>query len=76
MLLPLMLALTAGAGPAAGTSDGILTADGGVCLATGYCAVPDRGRAPTAGIMYLALGLVGTGVTVLRTGRHRVTTEQ
>ncbi len=76
MLFPLILALTAAAGPAEGPSDALLTANGGVCLATGYCAVPDRGRAPLAGIMYLALGLVGTGVTVFRGTSNKKTSDE
>jgi hypothetical protein len=48
-------------------SDAFLGSEGGVCLATGYCATPGPGRggAPP-GLMFLAFGLVGTGIMVLR----------
>jgi len=58
-------------------SDALLGTDQGVCLATGYCAAPapGRGGAPPGGLMYLALGLVGTGIAVLRTERRSRTPE-
>jgi hypothetical protein len=79
VLFPLSLALAMGAtGPFVGlTSDALLGADGGVCLATGYCTAPEAGggAAPPGGLMYLALGLVGTGIAVLRTERRSRTPE-
>jgi hypothetical protein len=38
-----------------------------ICLATGFCAAPSAPSLPP-GLMYLALGLVGGGVALLRAG--------
>ncbi|MGH7628002.1 MAG: hypothetical protein ACREOF_01140 [Gemmatimonadales bacterium] len=72
MLFPLALALSLAApDPAPGlAADAVLGTDGGVCLATGYCTTPGQGGAPPGGPMYLALGLVATGITVLRAERR------
>jgi hypothetical protein len=73
MLLPLLLAFAL-TDPAPRLAPNLVLAnDGAVCLATGYCTVPEGGRGgPPPGLMYLALGLVGTGITVLRSdGRAR-----
>ena len=64
MLIPLALAAVLGAsdpGPGSGL----------VCLETGYCVAPaGRDGRAAGGPMYLALGLVGAGVTVLRSERR------
>lgn len=72
MLVSLFLALSAGVAPVPQlATDALLDSSGGVCLGTGYCTQVGAGRdaAPPGGLMYLALGLVGIGLTVLRTGR-------
>ena len=68
MLLPLALAFAVGLTDPAPrlTADAVPGTDGPVCLATGYCTTPGRGGAPPGGPMYLAIGLVGIGITVLR----------
>jgi hypothetical protein len=38
-----------------------------LCLATGFCPAPAATGLPS-GLMYLALGLVGGGVVLLRSG--------
>ncbi len=72
MLLPLAVVLSlAGSDPAPPlTADVVLAMDGAAYLATGYCTTPGKGGAPPGGPMYLALGLVATGITVLRTERR------
>ena len=63
------------ADPTAPLSDALLGSEGGVCLATGYCSTPGRGAEMPGGFMYLALGLVGTGITVLRTQSRKATSD-
>ncbi|MGH7517430.1 MAG: hypothetical protein ACREOC_08165 [Gemmatimonadales bacterium] len=68
MLLPLAVALALTDPAPRFAPNVVLATDGLVCLATGYCTVPagGRGGAPPGGLMYLALGLIGTGILVLR----------
>jgi len=74
MLLSLALAAAIGAEDPAPrlAAEAILDGNGAVCLATGYCTTPGPGRggAPPGGLLYLAVGLVGTGITVLRSERR------
>lgn len=67
-MLPIAVMLAiAGTDPAPVTvTDPLLERQGGACVATGYCTMPGRGAVPPGGVMYLAIGLVGTGVTMLR----------
>jgi hypothetical protein len=67
-MLPIAVVLSvAAANPAPATvTDPLLEPQGGVCVATGYCTLPGRGSVPPGGVMYLAIGVVGTGVTMLR----------
>ncbi len=72
MLLPLAFAISVtGADPAPRLAVEVaLATDGAFCPATGYCTTPGMGGAPPGGPMYLALGLVATGMMVLRTERR------
>jgi hypothetical protein len=74
MMLPLMLAIATGAGEPARESiaAAVLGSQGTVCLATGYCTTPGPvpGEALPGGLMYLLLGVIGTGVAVLRSERR------
>jgi hypothetical protein len=70
VLFPIALSLAAVGPPQAISADAVLAAEGGACLATGYCSLPGPGGAPPGGLMYLALGLLGTGVTVLKTRKE------
>ena len=62
-MLALLLAIqTAAPGGAASLGD----VGGTYCLETGYCRAPDDlYRAPPAGVLFLATGLVGVGVVTL-----------
>ncbi|HEU5170199.1 MAG TPA: hypothetical protein VFU46_06660 [Gemmatimonadales bacterium] len=46
----------------------LLTTDGAVCVATGYCTRARSGEPnrPPAGPMYIAIGLIGIGLASLR----------
>ena len=66
VLIPILLSLALAGPEAQIATDPLLDGEGGVCLATGYCRTPGQGAAPPGGIMYLAIGLVGGGVTALR----------
>jgi hypothetical protein len=67
-MLPIAVVLAvAAANPVAATvTDPLLERQGGSCVATGYCTTPGSGSVPPGGVMYLAIGLVGTGVTMFR----------
>jgi hypothetical protein len=73
LLVPLLtLAAAAASRGAPVAGDAFWMSEGTVCLATGYCAAPGPASSggPPGGVMYLALGLVGTGLTVLRAERR------
>jgi hypothetical protein len=67
-MLPTAVVLAvAVANPAPATATNLLLErQGGACIASGYCTRPGRGSVPPGGVMYLAIGLVGTGVTIFR----------
>ena len=68
MLPVLLLTLTLAPPPA--VPDPVLDAGGGYCLATGYCTSGPGNSGRPAGPMYLAIGLVGAGLAVLRRERR------
>ena len=73
MLLPLALTLAVGSAGAARSvpADAFFATDQGGVGLPGYCTAPGPSQSvPPGGLMYVALGLVGTGVIVLRTERR------
>ena len=69
MVPGLLLVVTLGSPPA--VPDPVLDAGSGYCLTTGYCTSGPGDSGRPAGPMYLAIGLVGAGLAVLR--RERTT---
>jgi hypothetical protein len=53
-----------------GGPDGPLLGDAGYCVAAGYCTSRPGDSGRPAGPMYLAIGLVGTGLASLRRERQ------
>jgi hypothetical protein len=71
MLAHVAVILSAAAGPFPAQVWDIVPGDGGYCLATGYCTGPGSGEhaRPPSGPLFLSLGLVGAGASVLRRER-------
>jgi hypothetical protein len=65
MALLTVLAVSVLAGAPAQSQD-LLAGERSVCLATGSCPAPAPPPAVPAGLMYVALGLIGSGMGVLR----------
>jgi hypothetical protein len=66
MPFPLLAIAFAAADPGPSTADRALGAQDQLCLGTGFCPAPGPDAGPPAGVMYLALGLVGIGTRLLR----------
>ena len=69
--MTLLLALAAAAAGSVPPATPDILGGESICLATGHCPAPAPRRGPPGGLMFLALGLAGTGVTVIRCDRQR-----